>query len=926
MNSNVTARRAALESMFPFLRSLTESRIASNTLVLLGVNLSGAVLGFFIAVMIGRGLGSEGLGRYSVVMAWTFGLGIFAEFGLNTLITRDVARARALADEYLTASLFAKTALSIVFVVALCYAAPYLAKDNDSVLALQLGSILIWFNALFGSYTAVFRAFEEMKPILVLNAGGLALELLGTIGLISIGRGVFSLIALAVLTQGLQILGAIVFVRRSLGLVGLRRVDRTLVVRQLRAAAPFAFAGIVGAIEARANFALLGIFQGDNSVGLFSAASRFTEAAKILPNAFFGAAFPAFAASSISGDRFFRVARRGIFFLSLLAALGLTAVAPILLSLSFGNAFVDAESTLVVLAWSLVPALVNGLTMLFLYARGEENSANGALALSLFIQLVVAIPLIQTFGPLGGAISALTGDIILFLLLNDPIHVAHRIMTRASPIVRTSLPFLVFGIALLFRLTVLHQIQFDGLYGQDPYAYLDYSIALRSAIEHLQVPPPFFWPIGYPALVALLSLLLPMAIAPQAVSVVSSAVCATITFLLTREILGDRPRADLGAVVAALIISSAGQMMVSSLSAMSDATALCAATISGYALARSFRGAVFREKSTRWLALAGFSLGFAIMTRWVYAVLVPVSFFAISRFGSEHWRGTTKRIAIVAIFLLCALIPQLTVMLFYSSHGVLSNAGDLQTVGWNLNNAWQSTISNGDGRFVYSLPIAAFYAQPFAHPSFIFPLLTPLLLIGMWSLRRRRFHLVLLAGWIVGMWIFLSGIAWENPRFSLAFFPPLAILFGVGLHQLLESFPRSGTIAAAFTLGCIVLTFAWGYRGVENFVNSQRGDLELATWANSRLPLNATVLSFSITETLKHRTPFNVIELYNESPESIDNILVEHQPIFALVDPDNINSQWKDLAPEVNWSALQRKASLNSIASHPPYMLFAIAR
>ena len=62
------------------------------------------------------------------------------------------------------------------------------------------------------------------------------------------------------------------------------------------------------------------------------------------------------------------------------------------------------------------------------------------------------------------------------------------------------LPILLVGVAVLPR--------FDGLYGQDPFAYYDYATGpLRSALLALQLPPPFTWPPGYPLLVALASFL-----------------------------------------------------------------------------------------------------------------------------------------------------------------------------------------------------------------------------------------------------------------------------------------------------------------------------------------------------------------------------------------------------------------------------------
>ncbi len=460
--------------------------IAHNTVILFGVNLSSALFGLIISVAIGRALGSDGLGRYSLVMAWTFALGIFAEFGMNTLITRDVALKRERADQYLWSSSVAKIAISLVLIASLAAFAQSLSHENETVLALRLGAVLILLNALYGSFTAIFRAFERMAPILVLNGGGLVIQLAGVIALIVSHQGVIALIALAAIVQGLQLAAAFVFYRVAFPHGGKNQIDRMLIAQMLRAAAPFAIAGIVGAIELRANYVLLGMLQDERSVGLYSAASRFTEATKSLPNAFFAAVFPAFAAMGADAENHFRRARRAIFLFATCVALALSVLAQPILVLTFGLAFENAQTALVVLAWSLVPSLVNGLILLFLYARGNESFANKALTLSLLFQLAVTIPLIRLFGALGAAFGALVGDIALFALLTH-----NLLFTLHSLLKRFSVPILIFGLSFLLRVWLIDQTQFDGLYGQDPYVYLDYANTLKASLARGELPPPF---------------------------------------------------------------------------------------------------------------------------------------------------------------------------------------------------------------------------------------------------------------------------------------------------------------------------------------------------------------------------------------------------------------------------------------------------
>jgi hypothetical protein len=98
------------------------------------------------------------------------------------------------------------------------------------------------------------------------------------------------------------------------------------------------------------------------------------------------------------------------------------------------------------------------------------------------------------------------------------------------------LPLLLFLFALLVRLALVAVAEFDGLYGQDSFAYFYYALSLREAVGAGDLPPPFFWPLGYPALVALATLLTgPQPFAGQFVSLLTGAAVAPLVYLIVVE-------------------------------------------------------------------------------------------------------------------------------------------------------------------------------------------------------------------------------------------------------------------------------------------------------------------------------------------------------------------------------------------------------
>jgi len=524
---------------------------------------------------------------------------------------------------------------------------------------------------------------------------------------------------------------------------------------------------------------------------------------------------------------------------------------------------------------------------------------------------------------------------------------------------------LLFLIALLVRFAAAVIFQFDGLYGQDPFAYYNYSLELREAFRHLQPPPPFFWPIGYPLLVVLGTLVAGVRpFAGQLVSIVAGAFIAPLVFLIVCEV---KPGAKAGALVAGLLAAVSGQLMLSSTAVMSDAAGLAWLTLSAWAMLRYTR--VLRPG---WLILSALTLGLAILTRWSMA-LAALS-WALS--ASLAWRAaswTWRRMAVAAA--VAALAGGLVVVAQFLpglGRAELTHVGDLQVVGWNLVNAFRSTVANSDGIFHYERPVGVYYALPVVHPAFIFPLLTPFLLLGLWSLRARSRPLAaLLLGWPLTVYIFLAGIAWENPRFSLAMFPPLVILVGLGLQQAWDwsrvwvsgdQRPIIEVVSPAtsgpedsekdmrwiakynailgrpfdllshywrpFLAGWCALalagSLAWSMRDLRNFTAVNRDQISAAQWVAAQVPLGARVITFGLTQTMDHRTELEVEEIYLLDEISLSELLASQMPTYLLLDQDNIESQWIGKSPQLNYQWLQENTTIREIGRHPPYTLYYI--
>ncbi len=393
--------------------------------MLLISNGGSALLSFLLSVLVGRVLGEAGLGVYASALAWVFPLALLAEFGLGTLITREVAQAPERAGAYLRVTHRPRLLLGGGMMLALLLAAPLLSSDRTVVRGIQLAAPLVLIAPSFGAYTAVFRARRIMWPIAVLNLGMLVAQVILTAWVFTAGHGVLAALAVNTATSAGQWFMAWRIWRWMLTSSPAPSSSFAEVqLGLLRRAWPFAVAGVLAAVQFRLGLVLLEQFAGAGAVGYYAAASRFVEALRLLPNAFFAALFPVLSALALDIPRLNQTFRRvlvGLAVFGAAAALGLSLLAESLLHLTYGADFAPATEVLQILSWALVLSLCRAGQTLYWYALDHQHHVNRVMVTALIIQLLLSLWLIPAWGAVGAGWALLGTEAVLVLLLALPV-------------------------------------------------------------------------------------------------------------------------------------------------------------------------------------------------------------------------------------------------------------------------------------------------------------------------------------------------------------------------------------------------------------------------------------------------------------------------------------------------------------------------
>ncbi len=532
------------------------------------------------------------------------------------------------------------------------------------------------------------------------------------------------------------------------------------------------------------------------------------------------------------------------------------------------------------------------------------------------------------------------------------------------------LPILLAGLAVLPR--------FDGLYGQDPYAYYDYASGpLRAALLALRLPPPFTWPPGYPLLTALASL--PLGATPRAgqgVSLLAGALVPAFTALLAFEVWGrkqeaedrrgrtpegqrgnwaERQRAEdrrstsplpgyvlrvtpYGVpLLAGLLVALTGQLWQSSIVVMADTTGLAAATAGVWTLARFGRDDPGRPAAA-WLLLAAAAMAFAVLTRWAYAlVAIPATAYALLVLSKQGWRRAVRLGVAAALVVVAVLSAMWLPALRVSAAGEPAPfAVDLAVYSWNPFNALRRQFVTADGLLSYAWPNGLWYALAPAHRFYFTALLAPLLIPGLWSVARRRAAapIFLLLGWAGVIFLFHAGAPWQNFRFNLAHLPPLAILVAIGVEtiglRLVAAGRRPGlrrlalVALVATVLAGMALMARGGWALTRGFVAHKNADLALVQAVEARVPPSAQVIAFGITLTLQHYSHLPTYEIYFLDEPALKQLAGSARPLYVLLDLPNVQSQWHGRSPELAYRWLRQHTFLEKVGEFGPYTLLEV--
>lgn len=409
------------------------ARVFRNSLWLFGGQMGARLVGLAISILVARSLGSESFGHYTYLLTLTNIGFLAAQYGLDRLLMRLIAREPEQATAHVAAGAATRLAIVAAAVPFLLLAAVLGHRPTEVRLAVGIVAVALVFYAIAQTFENAYTGLERM-------------------GVPSVARFVSKLAQLAVVAVAVHFaLGFAWFfaalaaseAARAIAMAAAWRRGRSFkpvpgeLRRFLRDGLPF-FGVVMGAgMAMRMELFLMGFLGDPRMLGRYGAAYTVAEAFLLISTAVTTSLFPSFARFARDRDAagIARAYSRSAGLLAVVAlpiAVSLTILAPKAVATIYGREFAPAAAALAILVWNVPLAFITAPLNRILEAWDGERALFKVLGGVCALGLPCALWSIAHFGLPGAAASNVAMRVVLSALL--VVIVGRRIPGMAYPI------------------------------------------------------------------------------------------------------------------------------------------------------------------------------------------------------------------------------------------------------------------------------------------------------------------------------------------------------------------------------------------------------------------------------------------------------------------------------------------------------------
>ncbi len=376
-------------------------------------------LAFILVPVATRYLGAENYGLYTLATTVGFFVGLLADLGISTILTREIAKHPKIAARFFSTIIATKLFLIVLAILGLILfvtLANYEQQTNRIILVFAIASVLGSFSqAAFG----VFRGLQQMQ----FEAIGVSMDKIISVAigitLLLLGFGIDYFIWSFVVSSTLLFFYSFYVIYRHLLSFQLQwRRARAKVILSVSM-----YLGLSAFLSMAYNYLdilMLSKMSSLQDIGFYSAAYRILMVTRIFPTILATAFLPQFSSQSKDSQAVSSLFAQGVGYLFMiifpLVPATVVLAEPIMIFVC-GSEFIVGASALRILAFATAAQMLNIFFVPLYVATNFQNKIVHFQLVGLFVNIGLNLLLIPTLSFVGAAYATVATEIAIFLFI-----------------------------------------------------------------------------------------------------------------------------------------------------------------------------------------------------------------------------------------------------------------------------------------------------------------------------------------------------------------------------------------------------------------------------------------------------------------------------------------------------------------------------
>ncbi|MGD8855546.1 MAG: oligosaccharide flippase family protein, partial [Chloroflexota bacterium] len=403
---------------------LTNTRsIAKNSVAPMALNLFNRAIDFVFAAFYLRILGPADAGAYATAIIIAGWFEIISNWGLNTLVIREVSKDKSQASRYLLNTSILRIGTSLIAALPILVYMAIVSQsgnplDPATTTAITLLMVGMIFSGLGQGFTGLFYAFEQAElPAAVTTVTTILKVGLGVLALL-LGAGFVGLAGVSIVVNLVTLLILVLAAFRQFPLTGPWRVDFGLQRSMLVLSYPLMLNHLFAVIFFQIDVPLMRQFNGEETVGWYNSAYKWVNAFNVIPSFFTFALFPVISrqihSSLDDARRTFRMSIKLLLLVAFPLAALTTLMAPIMIGILGGREFLPQGAfALQLVIWSIPIGWMNSVTNYVLIAFNRERLLTWAFIAGVAFNFTANLVFLPRYGIFAASVITILSELVL---------------------------------------------------------------------------------------------------------------------------------------------------------------------------------------------------------------------------------------------------------------------------------------------------------------------------------------------------------------------------------------------------------------------------------------------------------------------------------------------------------------------------------